>query len=353
MSILYRNKKSLYFTAVILFLAGFVLSFSGCNKDGVGIFYQISQEKAQADSKIAGRRIYGIAEISNDLYVLAGRSVYRQTSDDWTRISGDNLVYDIVADSGILFGSINNDDSNLDDGTIYSGGSLATQEFTYDGDIDLFQADDKDAFFIELSTDDGVQDLQSTDDLGGTYTSQGGYDLFDAAELSGIYYLISADAIYSITNLGGASITELSTDFDESTDGRFSAIAGDGSTLYLTTSGGQVYSSPDGENWTLITDSIDTPEEGSLAVVTIGTTDYLIIGTDECYYELDLSTPGAEAVRPTATADTSDPDEFDANYPDLAAAMVLCVYPSSGGKFYLGTSNGLWVRTSDGSFESL
>ena len=348
-----------FLLAAALLLASLLLLFAGCNQDGVGIFYQISQEKAQKESKISERVVFQVVETTTDLYALAGRSVFKQVGDDWSSITGSNFAYNIVADSTeTLFVNINNDDNNVDDGQLwsYNGSTWNTSIFSYTGDIDLFQADQEDAFFLELSTDAGVQDVQSTADFS-AYNSEAIINFYDAAALAAVYFVISKDKIYSGA-LG--SLIEVPPTFNgESLSGDFLAICSDDEAterLYLTTSGRQVYSSPDGSTWDHIqniSSDSDLPIEGSLSVVTLGAAKYLIIGTDNCYYEMAIGSNSV--VGPTATASTGTPANFYATYPDLESAAIRCVYQSPGNttEFYLGTSNGLWRRNSDGSFEKL
>jgi len=353
-----------FLLAAALLLASLLLLFAGCNQDGVGIFYQISQEQEQKESKISERNVYQVVEAGGELYALAGRSVFKQVGGDWSNITGSNYAYNIVADSGgTLYANINNDDDNLDEGKLwsYDGSTWTTSLFSYTGDIDLFQAEQEDAFFLELSTETGVQDVQSTADLSTTpYNSQDAIDFYDAAALGTDYFVISKDKIYSGADLSAGSLSEVSPTFTGvSLSGDLLAICSDdegaGEKLYLATSGRQIYSSDNGTIWDHIQTISDTPIEGSLAVVSLdpGPLKYLIIGTEACYYEMEIGS--TSVVGPTGTASTGSPDNFYANYPDLQTALVWWIYqvPLNTTEFYLGTQAGLWKRNSSGEFEKL
>ena len=82
--------------AAAVMLAAMLFLFAGCNQDGVGIFYQISQEQEQKESKISERNVYQVVEAGSELYALAGRSVFKQVGDDWSNITGNHFAYDIV-----------------------------------------------------------------------------------------------------------------------------------------------------------------------------------------------------------------------------------------------------------------
>jgi len=332
-----------------LLLASLLLLFAGCNQDGVGIFYQISQEKAQKESKISERNVYQVVEAGGELYALAGRSVFKQVGGDWSNITGNHFAYDIVEYSSLLYININDDDTYLDDGTLYSyNGTTLSFEVQYNTDVQLFEAEDK---YILVKGIGDVDHVSSDDDARADPENETLVTnfVFDGASGDAGDYLISADTLYEGTF--GSLDVAVSPPADKSGD--YCSLASDGTDIFLTTSSGQVYSS-DGSTWTL-EDTISgrEPVAGSLAVVTIDLIDYLIIGTEDGYYEWEIGT--AEVVGPTDTASTSDPDEFAAAYPDLTAALVYWVYPSTleANVFYLGTSNGLWRRNTDGTFEKL
>ncbi|MDZ7793308.1 MAG: hypothetical protein U5P10_06325 [Spirochaetia bacterium] len=110
---------------------------AGCNQDGVGIFYTISQEKKQITSKISEVDVYQVVEAnSNTIYALGGRTVWEQSGDNWNSLDG-GFAYNIVEDSDTLYAYFNNDDENLDDGKIrsLSGGWTTVDSFSDDGKI--------------------------------------------------------------------------------------------------------------------------------------------------------------------------------------------------------------------------
>jgi len=336
--------------AAAVMLAAMLFLFAGCNQDGVGIFYQISQEQEQKESKISERNVYQVVEAGSELYALAGRSVFKQVGDDWSNITGNHFAYDIVEYSGLLYININDDDTNLDDGTLYSyDGTTLSSGTSYGTDVHLFEADDT---YILVKGVGGVDSVGSTSDAAADVSNETNVTtlVFDGASGS-VDNLISIDTIYGVAF--GGPLTEQTPTFDVSRSGDYRGLATAGADIYLTTSSGQVYSSSNGVDWFLEDTISSEPVSGSLAVVDIGGTDYLIIGTEDGYYEWDIS-GSPDVVGPTSTADTTDPAGFEAKYPDLASALILWVYPSATpDEFYLGTSNGLWKRNSSGEFVKL
>lgn len=331
-----------------------MLFFASCNKDGIGIYYQISQEEKQANSNISELEIQQVVEVGTDIYARSGLSVWKQSGNDWAKISGSNYVYGIVPFGGTLYGSINNEVNSLSDGQIrpFDGTSWGTEVFSYSGAINLFQIEHASAYLLVLGSG-GVDEVQYTGDFSTFSTQTGTVNFLDGADLGGTYYGISSDTIYSGVMSGTpAAVTPT---FDTDASGDYRALVTDSEAtenIYLTTSTGQLYSSTDGTNWTLIVDDIEgDPVNGSMDIVDVGGTDYLIIGTDSCYYEMEIG-GGGSVVGPTATADTAGPYEFAAKYPELSIALVYDVYTApSDGTLYLATQFGLYKRLSDGEFE--
>jgi len=339
---------------ILLLFIMTVLSTVSCNKDGIGIYYQISQEEAQAESEISELKIHQVVEASGTVYARAGLSVWKQSGSNWSKISGDNYVYTIVTYSNTLYANINSEVNSLDDGRILSyDGSVwsGLPELSYSGAIDLIQLEHEPAYLLMLGTGGVAEVRSSTDltDLGNATSQSGTINFIDGAELGGTYFGISRDTIYS--DALNASPSALSPVFDIGVSGDYRALFSDTEgteNIYLTTSTGQVYSSTDGTSWTQIGDITDEPVRGSMDIVAVGATDYLIIGTEDGYYEMALG--GGSVVGPTATADTAGPSEFAAKYPELSIALVFDVYTTSGGTLYLATQEGLWKRNADGSF---
>lgn len=318
---------------------------TGCNQDGVGIFYSISQEEKQITSRISEVNVYQVVEVGAgpETYALGGRTVWRQSGDNWNSIGG-GYAYNIVENSGDLYAYFNNDDDNLDEGRIkrFDGTTWTTVDsFSDDGNlIDIGSS----TYSLSLNggslhIDSNLTNLSASS--GGTATITGG------TYLSGntTHYLISKSSVYSSD---GLTLDDPALTFTSSTDknGDFAAITSNGTdTLYLVTTSGQVFSSIDGSNWTYLNsvgESVDA-DFGAASIVTIGVTDYLMIGTSDGHYQMELS--GGYTF-------TETPDDYAASYPELASAMVYQVYqgPTSG-EIFLATENGLWKRTGPAAYE--
>ena len=312
---------------------------AGCNQDGVGIFYSISQEEKQITSKISEVSVYQVVEAnSNTMYALGGLTVWEQTGSNWNSLGG-GFAYNIVEDTDTLYAYFNNDDENLAEGRIESyNGTTWTLEDNFSDDGKLMDIGN-DTFALKLSG--GTLHINS--DLAvisgtsvGTVSIVGGTNLVNA---SITHYLISDSTVYSWdgTALDGSTFI----DPPEKT-GVFAAITNDGENLYLVTTSGQVFSSPDGGAWNHIitVDGSVEAEYGAASVVDISGTDRLMIGTDDGYYLMELD----------GTLIAS-PDDYAASYPELAEALVHQVYQTTGGDIYLATQNGLWKRTGPLAFE--
>jgi hypothetical protein len=340
---------------VLLF--AFLFLLASCNKDGTGIYYQISKEKAQDSSEISDLSIHQVVEVDTDIYARAGLSVWKQAGSDWVKVSGNNYVYGIVPSGTTLYGNINNDINNYTEGQIrlFDGTSFAsTAVFTYPGTIAVLQVEHEEAYILKLDTmqldTPGLEEVRVTSNFL-TFTSQIVVAFLDAAKLGGTYYGISKDTLYSDVMSTTPSVA-LAPTFDPAVSGDFRALCTDNEAsehIYLTTSAGQVYQSTDASSWSLLADIADEPVVGSMDIVTIESNKYLIIGTNNGYYEMEVGT--SSVTGPTVTADTAGPAEFAAKYPELAIALVHDVYTApSDGTLYLATEFGLWKRNTDGSF---
>ncbi len=347
----------------LLILAAMLLLLISCNSEGIGIFYQISEEVAQIDSNISELAVYQVVEVGTTVYARTGRSAWVQTASNWTNIGDGNYIYNIVEYNGgtpTLYGVINNDDNNLSEGKIMSyDGSNWNLVDAYNTDLTLFDVKKTtpDTYILikRIVTDIGaVISTFSSTDLSNTIVNDEVITdiILDGASNTTTNILISSTDLFRGNFVGGLA----SIGFTSATAkiGDIRAIAVNAvDDYYLTTSSGQVYvSTDDAANWTIISDIDSEPVHGSLEVVSIfgGTKEYLIIGTDDGYYEMNI-TDGGSIVEPTGTTSV---DNFSATYPDLAVEMVFEVYQSAlgvaGDYFYLATSGGLWKRLSNGTF---
>jgi predicted small secreted protein len=335
-----------------------VISFllAACNPDGVGIFYQISQEVEQTGSEVSEFAIYDVVEANSKIYALVGRSVWQQTGSSWSNISGSNKFYSIVAYNNVLYGVINNDDINLAEGIIESfDDTLETWSnsgYEYLSDIILFEADGN---YVLVNDNDtfshSTSGLASGDFTESSITS---VDIIDGASNGTEDLLISIDTIYGSDFSGALSAQAIPSDITNMT-GAFRGMASNGTTIYFSTSSGQIYSGTIAGGFTLqgtITDS--SPVTGSLEVVLITIdsvqTEFLIIGTENGLYEMEIDVT-ALITKPSKITSISD---FYATYPDLATESIFKIYQSAAGilnsTFYLATSEGLWKRGTDGKF---
>ncbi|MDZ7793307.1 MAG: hypothetical protein U5P10_06320 [Spirochaetia bacterium] len=174
-------------------------------------------------------------------------------------------------------------------------------------------------------------------------TSVGTVSIVDGTYLTGdtTHYLITDSTVYS---WDGSTLDDTGFSSPPEKNGDFAAITDDGTDLYLVTTNGEVFSLTTGGVWTHITtvDGSVEAEYGSASVVTISGTDYLMIGTYNGHYQMEL----------TSYTFTESPDDYAASYPELASALVYQVYQApSNDDIYLATQNGLWKRTGSGKFE--
>ncbi|MCF7949069.1 MAG: hypothetical protein K9M94_10840 [Spirochaetia bacterium] len=348
MSILkYKTQLRRALTGIVTLALLSLLSI-GCNQDGVGIFYSISQEKEQITSKISEVSVYQVVDAGSYTYALGGRTVWQQSGNNWNNLGG-GYAYNIVADSGTstLYAYFNNDDTSLTDGRIksYTGSAWSPADsFSDDGKlIDI--GNDTFALVVRGSTD---PTLYITNDLTTPPAVTDAGNVVDTVSIVGgtnlgstTHYLISDSTVYSWDSSSPNTLADLSLSNPEKT-GNFAAITSNGiDTLYLVTTSGQVFSS-DGTSLVYITTvggSVEA-EYGAASVVDISGPK-LMIGTDDGYYLMELNGTIIES-----------PDDYAASYPELAAALVHQVYQKTAtDDIYLATENGLWKRTATGEFE--
>jgi hypothetical protein len=328
----------------------FTLFYTSCNSEGSGIFFQVSQEVKQITSEISELPVHQVVVVGASVYARTGRKIWVQSGATWIDVSKGNYIYNIVEYSGTLYGNINNDDSNLDDGKIMSfDGTSWSLEDEYTSDLTLFEADGR---YILIKTAASVNStFSSADPSVAIVTDESITELIlDGSSSVGIGedLLISDSTIFGTSFGGLVSPTIPPVAFDVAVSGDFCAIANDATNFFLTTTSGQIYKGTVGGGFTLEgTISTDIPSNGSLEVDSFGGTDYLIIGTNNGYYEMNISTSTISS--PSAT--TSVPD-FSTSYPELATVLVYEVYPLATAEvFYLATSKGLWIHNADGTFD--
>ncbi len=328
---------------IILMLVAITLILGSCNSDGNGIFFQISQEVKQITSEISELPVHQVVEVDSTVYARTGSKVWVKSASKWTDVSKGNHIYNIVEYNSSLYGNINNDDVNLNGGKIMSyDGSSWSLVTDYATDITLFEADDN-YILLEGTTDI----LSSTSDLSSFVSSTlSGMNILDGAYNGTIGILISKNKIYE--SAFGVAMTEQTLIGDATGELRGITIDTTNNFFYIINSSGDLYKSDvNGQNWVSVNSiSEHISYNGALGNDIIDLTEYLIIGTDNGYYEMEIGTTTIS--KPSATTSVLD---FDTSYPELATELVFEVYPSStANEFYLATSKGLWKRNTDGTF---
>lgn len=328
---------------ILLLSITLIIFFGSCNSEGSGIFFQISQEVEQITSEISELAVHQVVEVGTDLYARTGRKVWVKNGTSWTDVSKGNYIYNIVEQGVVLYGNINNDDVNLNGGKIMSyisnNWSLVDVD-DYGTDITLFEADGN--YILLKDNSDILSSTTNLNDASFITSNLSGINIIDGSSGTNDL-LISTSNIYGVA-FGGV-LTEQAN--PASISGNLTGIATTGADLYISTSGGQIFSGTTG-SWTLEGTIVDDiPSSGSLEIVTVNLKEYLIIGTNNGYYEMNITDSGS-IVNPIETTSVLD---FTTSYPELATDLIFEVYPSATANvFYLATSNGLWKRNSDGTF---
>ncbi len=360
----YRASKYTSFTgflaAAVVVLA--VLLSAGCNQDGVGIYYAISQEEKQIDSRISELSVQQVVETNGTVYARTGGEIWEKAGDDsWRSIGGGTAWGGMVDYSDDLYAYFINDD--LDNGVLkrWNGSSWSTSGFDQpptNNDIDLFSMDGAYALEIDQLDGDGnrIHEIRTTNDFSTYHLQAFQDDVYDGTSLGATSFLISSSSIYSGTFDSLNKITTLSFS-GQSVSGDYLSITSDGTTnLFLLTSSKQIFTSTDGENWNFVDDAIDKPVESSADIVTIDSNDFLIFGTETYAYNemrIESTITDSEVSRPSITTNSTT-DSFAANYPILSDSLGFQVYASSvPNEFYVATGpySGLWKRTSTGEFQ--
>ncbi|HDQ15213.1 MAG TPA: hypothetical protein ENN41_10415 [Sediminispirochaeta sp.] len=340
-----RQKKYSAFTTLLFSLIPLIL-LAGCNKDGVGIFYQIGSEVPQNKSTLSERVVHQVLDVGGDIYVLSGQKVFVQSGDDWDDVSGGYLFTSIVTDGTDLF-------ATSDSAQILSYEGSAWNEVKKYGDNVLLR-EANGAFVLKvgsggiasISTSIGTvatEDFKDSEIDADTYEGQ---SLRDAAWDGAHGFVALTDKLLG-TVFGAALSEQAAPDIN----GDFRGLATDGTDFYLSTGGGELYvGSLDNDSWTWeepATSFPEVPVKGALEVVNLDGTKYLLIGTDEGYYEMKL---GDSSVVPPS--ETTTVGNFSSSYPELARATIFDIYQVDGStnEFYLATSAGLWLRRNDGTF---
>ncbi len=349
---------TLKYIRTILFVSTLLLLLSACNKDGVGIFYNVATEVKQNDSAVSELPVHQVIVAGTNVYVRTGLSVWKGDTDggSWNKIASGG-VSSIAFDGSNLHALFFEKDLSGSELKSYNGSSWSNvATYSNDGTIIPATGSNYAAFIVYgESTSDNTILVNDTQDDFGSFSDSGISNtlLLKAVKFpfDDFFYTISIDTLFKSSGANDPSGTYTSS--SPSKDGDFSALSQSSNTneLYFGTSSGQVQSW-DGTDYTDLGDADSAVV--SLAAVSIGSgpTEYLIIGTESGYEEVDVENGGSITGPSSATSDTSGSAEFAAAYPDLAYAYIFDI-AADGDEFFLATENGLWKRNSDGSFEKM
>jgi hypothetical protein len=164
---------------------------------------------------------------------------------------------------------------------------------------------------------------------------------------SGNYYLVSSNMtnitdaiIYTVSNL---TVPPISVVTLTGLTAGIGSIVYDSVNLDFYASGkdGILYASdltgaPTALTWTAVNTPLDNLKLGPMNIVDIGGTDYLLIGSDGGFYEMEL--PLGTPVSPTST--TIGVTEYLSI--DLYMNTIFTILGDGSDAFYIGSSNGLW-----------
>ena len=335
-----------YFSLILTAISLLIIS---CNPDGPGIFYKISVEPPLSNSSLSEKSIYKVVNDGTKTYVLAGGAVYKESGSDWDKISapsGENQAVSLEELSGTLY-CVYADDNNS---TLYSGdGTSWTIEALFtniSGSLTLV-ASSNTVFVIERisSTQYKIHNLAKTAQIDVTNFVRGAaYDgaTFDYLLASPEINKFSAPQIVSYDSTGptfaAISVTggDLTTAITDQT--ALGDIYATGATIYITTKNGFVMKG------TAVADGIDNVNStaldnlklGAMDIVDVSGTDYLLIGSNGGFYEMEL--PGGTPVTPTSA--TIGSTEYLSV--DLNTELVFSIMEDGPNGFYIGTNNGLW-----------
>ena len=335
----------------LLILAATLLLLISCNPDGPGIFYKISVEPPLSNSSLSEKSVYKVVSDVTDIYVLAGGVVYKENGSDWDSVStpsGEIQAVSLEELSGTLY-CVYADDSNS---TLYSGDGTSWSEFdastsTTDvpGGLTLV-ASSQNLFIVErisstqyIIHNEGLSDSITVSNVvrGAAYNGTDDYILaspeinnFSAPEI--VKYDGTNFSIFTVT--GG----DLKTALDEKT--ALGSIYDDGTIIYISTKTGYVMAGLDTAVATGIVNinaaALENSKLGPLEIVDIWGANYLLIGSNGGFYEMDLSTK--LIVTPTS-ATIGDTEYISV---DLYTEVVHSILADGTDGFYIGTSNGLW-----------
>ena len=343
----------------LLILAAILMLLISCNSEGIGIFYKISVEPPLSNSAISEKSVYKIVNDGTLTYVLAGGTIYQQSGTDWAPMSVPSGEIQAVslATIGTDVYSVYADNANSTMYELNGTGWIqapGTSSIVNSNDLMLVEIDG-DASFILVCEEVSQQvfNIFSYDNT--TLIDITGIDTITMPIVSASfgavdYYFVSSN----ITNQTSAVIftssdITLSTAITKTVPAT-GISAGIGSILYYATDFDLYASGKDGKlyisdesggsgalAWTAVnTTALGNTSLGPLAIVNIDTNDYMLIGSNGGFYEMDIST--GLPVSPTAVTIGSTIYESV----NLYTEVVHSILSTSSDTFFIGSSSGLW-----------
>ncbi len=337
---------------IIILITLITLFLVSCNPDGIGIFYQISVEPQLSKSTLSEKSVYKIVNDGTTNYVLAGGAIYKGSSLDIIAAPPDKP--DIQAFS---IASISTDIYSVYvDNEIFTMYKLndkvweapaGTFPIENHSDLTLIQVDNNiNNIFLSVEVTIGSYKLYLYN--GSDFTNLTGEAIITMPIVSATYdgsnyYLVSSNKTNNFGNAVLYSTNGISTVDTTTVPGPSVAI---GSILYysptllfITGKDGILYSSnesvgPASLAWTAVNDALPNTNLGPMDIVTIANTDYLLIGSDNGFYEMTL--PSGSPAIPTITI-----GETPLNTIPLGEEIVQCILSDSP-NYWIGSSNGLW-----------
>lgn len=333
--------KSGYAFAFIFF-ATFSLFIGGCNADGPGIFYTISQVVPQSDTAISDLNVKSLVEDGDgNLYAGAGASVWKLSGSSWTNITpaGMGASPEIATDGTDVYAALysESDANRVKSVYRYSGSGSDWGNSLSDSPtgVTLQLLNTSGDFFAVVSNDNSSYAVYQS----AAFTLISGITdyVFDAAYDGTSAYLLAGGASDTPKAWHSGDYTTAITSFSSGLGG----VCHDGSSFYISTRDGNVY----GYDGSTLGSPVTAPDNYSgntpvlHDIVHLGDNEgIMVIGSDEGYYEFDNS--GTPVIRrPESTIGSVD---IEAAYPDFAFGMVRTFLNTSGAGFFLGTGSGVW-----------
>lgn len=343
----------------LILLAAVLLMLISCNSEGIGIFYKISIEQPLSESALNEKCVYKIVSDVTDTYVLAGGAIYKENGTEWDKIPAPTGEIQAVSlgQLGTKIYSVYADDSNSSMYEMIFGATswISATGSTIQDSNDLIISDSVNtSSYLFVCREIVVGNYEIYAYNGTTVQNITGTANITMPIISATYdgsddhYLVSSNT----TNLIGDAVIYTTDDNPALTDidlvsvpGIASAIGSilyENTTLYAAGKDGTIYSSDESVGagslvWTSVNSTaLDQLKLGPMEIVDIGGTDYLLIGSDGGFFEMEL--PSGTPVTPTSA--TIGATEYLSV--DIYKEVVHTILSANSNTFFIGTSNGLW-----------